>query len=481
MALDLGTYPTAQLVDTKESGIVSAGLESAFNSKTLFLRGEGPLVRSVGLRGQLDPMTLHMVSTGPLILPGLPRIIPPVVPPPTYETYGYPALPPRTIRQASAYVSGVDTTHIIDATVDCVMNGVNTATLTVPASGAMGTNFQGADAGVTVGGLSVLGRVVEFLKYEVAVGDEVNQVCTFNIESYLADWDQVIVYPDVGGELAKDMRKPMVQDRTFDFHSSSGFVETGLTNSFAIDANYGVSGQERFPLPDFWPDPTGKWMWGGPGGDDYVGIGGKGTVYFRTKTKKSRTTSSQVQVWCCMYDSGEVRIDGKLVLECTNAGEAVRAYVTMSDERSHLVTIRAHNGGGRAGVLFALMPVINDPKTGQRFGDAIIQSGTYWKCKAYSGNAPYSPKRILNALINEATMRGASGMTVSVVNNAPDSPCEITMPVGITMLEALDQLAESWVDYWVTGNTLYIYPKGGGYGSAVTGTYLTEHTVGGQL
>ncbi len=498
MALDIGTYPTAVFIGTtsllesvglgvklhlrsQPRLVKTVGIKSVFNERTVFLRGVGPIVSSVGIKPAIEPFTLHPLSTGPLLVSGLPTITPPPPPSPTWGTYGAPALPPRTMRQASASIVGADASKLLSATVNCVVNGVNTANITILASDAPLADYAGAAAAVTVGGLSVLGRVTEFLKYTTVVGDESKQVATFNIESYLADLDQVIVYPDVGGELPKDMRKPMVGERTFDFHSSSGFIETGLTTSFSIEAKYGIPGSERFPLPDFWPDPTARWMWGGPGGDSYTGTAGKGTVYFRTKTKKSRTTSSEVQAWCCMYDSGEVRVDGKVVLECTNAGQAQRANVTMSEDRSHLVTIRAHNGGGRAGVLFSLMPVLTDNK-GQRFGEAIVQSGSYWKCKAYSGNAPFSPRRIIDALVNEGQKRGASGLAnISIVNNAPTIGAEITMPVGITLLEAINQLAEAWIDYWVIGATLYIYPKGGGAGSGATGIATTEITAGGHL
>jgi hypothetical protein len=495
MALDPGTYPDAlflgqpalfsssglKIHPRSRSMFVSPGLKSAFNERTVFARGEDALFTSAGLRVKHESFTLYPLTAGALFLSGLPTITPPPPPAPSYGTYGAPALAPRIMRQASASVAGASTTYLLSATVNCVVNGVNTATLTVLASDAPLDDYSGADAAVTVGGLSVVGRVTEFLKYVTTVGDESKQVCTFNVESYLADLDQEIVYPDVGSELVKDMRKPMVGERTFDFHSSSGFVEAGLTSSFSIESLYGVPGQERFPLPDFWPDPTARWMWGGPGGGSYNGIAGKGTVYFRTKTKKSRATSSEVQAWCCMYDSGEVRIDGKVVLECTNAGQAQRAYVSMSEERSHLITIRAHNGGGRGGVLFSLMPV-ETVNGGQRFGPSIVQSHNYWLCKAYSGNAPFSPRRIIDALVAEARMRGSSGIAnLTIVNRAPTIGAEITMPVGISMLDALNQLAEAWIDYWVIGATLYIYPKGGGSGSSAVGQYTTEVTKGGHL
>lgn len=141
----------------------------------------------------------------------------------------------------------------------------------------------------------------------------------------------------------------------------------------------------------------------------------------------------------------------------------------------HLLTIRAHNGGGKAGVLASVVPVGADGL----YEEPLRRSGGGWKALAYPTRSfRLNPAQVMNRLLLEARRRGVANMdqwrfafnaTYDSAGRAWPAGDVITAPVGSTMLDVLNQLATSVIDYRAaeSGRVLRMWVKDRGTGASV--------------
>ena len=200
----------------------------------------------------------------------------------------------------------------------------------------------------------------------------------------------------------------------------------------------------------------------------------RGWCQFRVPTAKHR---GKVQLWACAHDYAEVWVDGVLLLTCDTPG--VAQSVTIDSRYDwHLLTVRAYNAGGRAGVLLSLLPVL----ASGLYGEPIMSSRSNWKAVPYSKRSFVStPGQVLYRLRYEARKRGVwpatgTGAWQFEFGNLADSagrPWQrdvVTLDVGMTYLDVLRRLADNHVDFAAApaGRRLRMWRKDRGTGRSVT-------------
>lgn len=321
------------------------------------------------------------------------------------------------------------------------------------------------------GGLVVFeGIVSSTAEVQLAPGNEAAQLTTTKCDGRLIEWDEARVLPDFGAQDTTRLGPPTEDSRDMDW-SMNGLgtddpdnaTPLGLITSVGATNEYGTP-RERFPLPDYWPDPAAKHMWVR---DPLAASQPAGWCYFR----EPFGAAGRIQVWCDAYDYAEVRLDGVPILTCDRPGVAQRWEGVVRDD-FHLLTIKAHNGGGKAGLLVTVLPVLADGS----YGEAIRRSGGGWKALAYPLRSfRLNPGQVLRRLHFEARRRNlAAGRWTLTFNASQDSagrpwPANetISVAVGSTYLDVLRQLAASMVDFAAapSGRTLHVYVKDEGTGT----------------
>ncbi len=344
--------------------------------------------------------------------------------------------------------------------------------------------------GFNIGGRRVFtGRVVGRTKRVYAEGEEADQTTDVECLGLISEWDQAIILPDFGARDVGQLRRPAQDIRFFDW-TMNGIGTKGsdtieptvqLGRSVSIDVVQSAI-DEHFPLPDQWPDPTARWMWVT---DPSKTQQPRGWCYFRVPTPSIRMSTTRIQFWAVAYDYAEIWIDGVPLLECKKPGVAERIELPTTAFASHLVTIRAHNGGGKAGVLFTMIPVDEDTGLYREAEHAhtnvsIMNSRSNWRTLAYpSQSLRLTPGVILQHLRREARWRRVKYIPDwrFTFNHYFDSagvpwPTDkppISVTVGSTYLDFLRQLAEDRIDFAVApaGRVLHAWNKGTGHQDSV--------------
>lgn len=416
----------------------------------------------VGLR-DLDPDELRPITPAPVVttemVPG-PLLYQPTVWPPTYPDPGaFPGGPPVAI--AALTVTGYP--QATNITAQPKANDVGTASFTTPGAPPAVDTIVGINAG----GVRVFTGLVESAaQNDVASGEEADQTSTVRLESLLREWEDARVLPDFGAQEINRLGPPTQDTRFFDWSmngigtdDSADQDAPSITSSVGYTSQYGTPA-ERFPMPDVWPAPKAKWMWSTSGATARAGY-----VFFRIPF----LASGKIQLWCCAYDYAEVWLDGVLVATCDSAGVAAKFQITLLGSNYHNLKIRAHNGGGKAGVLAAVMPV----EPSGLFGDPIVQSGGGWDTIAYPDRTfRLNPGQVVRRLQYEARRRGVANIPGwALTFNAsmdsagrawPDDTDPIAVQVGSTYLDVLRQMAAALVDITTAkqGRVLNMYIKG---------------------
>ena len=330
----------------------------------------------------------------------------------------------------------------------------------------------------SAGGLVVFrGLASRITAVERAPGNETAQLSTVQCDGELIEWDEAKVLPDFGAQDTRRLGPPTEDVRDFDW-SMNGLgtddpdtvAPPGLISSVGANNEYGTP-RERFPLPDYWPDPNAKWMWVR---DPLAATQPAGWCYFR----EPFGAAGRIQVWCVAYDYAEVRLDGVPILTCDRPGVAQRWESDVRDD-FHLLTIKAHNGGGKAGLLVSVLPMTSDG----RFGEALRRSGGGWKALAYPVRSfRLNPGQVVRRLHFEARRRNlAAGRWTLAFNASHDSAGKpwpanetISVAVGSSYLDVLRQLAANMVDFapGPTRRTLRMYAKGNGTGTSHTSPFV---------
>lgn len=348
-----------------------------------------------------------------------------------------------------------------------VLNGVGSGSYTVPRSDRPD---PGDGQAFTIRGKRVLvGVATEVEDVQLDQSHEVGQVANVKVEGYLSDWSRCVVLPDFGAQDVTRLGRPIQDTRFFDWtmNGGQGDISDLLSPSYSADGAYGKT-FELFDLPDAWPDPNARWMWTAPVVDNAP----VGWCHFRVPF---HVTTGAAQIWGCASDYAEVWMDGVELLTCNQPGVSQRLDIELT-EGFHLLTIRAYSTGRRAGVLCSLLPIESDGL----YGEPYMNSRSGWKCLAYpSRSLRLNPGAIVKRLHEEAWRRGIETVSDWVLEfdqhrdsagrpwpaNAP-----VSIQVGTTYLQVLDQLAEDLVDYAADPGSrrLWMWVKGSGTGRDLT-------------
>ncbi len=377
-------------------------------------------------------------------------------------------------RMAAITVPGV--TGITQAQVSPAENDKGNATVA-----ALVVPSAGADVAVYVGGQFALGGVVVTSTENEVSEAEHRQTHTATIEGHLREWEKVVVLPDFGGGVTGNVERlgaPVVKTRFLDWTMNGGVNEEddySGPKTFGKDvmaAALDPNPANRIDLPDVWPDEFAEWMHA-----TRPGLAPSGWNNFRARTGSA---GGPVSFWMANYDYGECWVDGKLLLTCDQAGQSQNVIEELKPG-FHLVTIRSHNGGGRAGTLFTAMPL-----SGGRYGEPILRSSGGWLSSGYVRNpAPLNVGAALIRLVREAKNRGClTGWTLNFTKDAdsngrpwPAQAESLTVDVGMTMREVLDRFAETLIDFYPSGKNLYVVAKDTGR----PGSFPVPWTLGADL
>ena len=424
------------------------------------------------LRTVITPERIERVRIvrGPQVLPALP----PDFEPPPDPTPENPVPDPNWIPIGDTWVPGVMTTSIADSEDESctpALNDVGSASLTIPGSPPA--------TGATVsfyafGRRQFVGQVLNTGEAEVSPEEEAGERSTVNVTGHLAEWDQICVLPDFGSQATHRIGRPVQTERFFDWtmnglgNESFGEVAANIIPSKSLDMIEAVEGN-YFPLPDVWPDCFARWMWV----TDPRGEQPRGWCHFRVPTPISPLDDAieNVQFWMAAFDYAECWVDGVKILTCDTPGVA-QHYELPITRHYHLVTIKAYNAGGKAGVLFSMLPVENGA-----YRPAVMNSRDGWKSLAYPTRTFVStPGQVLNRLRFEAARRGAAniagwsftfGNLVDSAGRPWDRDETIHLDVGPSYLDALRRLAEDRVDFAADGRALHMWRKGEGSGRSL--------------
>lgn len=372
---------------------------------------------------------------------------------------------PDAVIAADPYASLIDLT-VIDPDGDVMravqigatpqLNDVGSGVFAVPRADRL-TN--GVTVGINVGPYRFFtGIVTSRSDVQLDPGQEVNELTTHTLSGLLDDWRRVVVLPDYGAQDISRLGRPTQDTRLFDWTMNGLGTDAGdegpldLIPSVSRSPYYGTS-LEVQPMPDVWPDPSARWMWtSNPGVPVPAGY-----CYFRVPFH----AVGRLQVWGCAYDEAEFYMDGVPIFTCDTPGTAQHLTLDVRDD-FHLLTIRAYNARGTAGVLASVLPV--DTDTGLFYPPSRttpwVNSQSGWRSLAYPTRSfRLNPGRVIQRLILEAQRRHATLVGDWVLNGHaedpntdsagtpwPDNP-PISVQVGATYLDVLKQLAESLVDF----------------------------------
>lgn len=388
------------------------------------------------------PISPYAVPSGEQV-PG-PWVVDPV--PTDPETPTIPAGP--TVVAAGITVVGYPNATSIQASPAMNAPGAGSFT-TVPPGPAIGEVV-----GVNVSGRRVFTGVADRITTPTtASNEEAGELVQVELDGMLAEWGEVVVLPDFGASDTERLGPPTQDSRVFDWtmnglgNESFGEAGVSIIPSVSLDATQAAL-EGLFELPDVWPDPYARWMWvTNPRLSQR-----RGWCHFRVPTRRFVGT---MQLWVAAHDYAEVWMDGVPLLTCDEPG--VAQSVTIDSRYDfHLLTIKAYNAGGRAGVLASLLPVADDGL----FGEPTMNSRSNWKALAYPTRTFIStPGQVLYRLRWEAARRGIWPLTgpgswqfdFGDLTDSAGRPWNrqdpITLDVGMTYLDVLARLSEDRIDF----------------------------------
>lgn len=438
----------------------------------------GPLnVNPVGESPTIAPASVvrRRVVPGPLA-PAQPQLVGPLEPgsvvrarkvpgpwipvpdpsaPPLPAGPGEPVVPPLP-----PGIAIVDYPLTTDAQVIPKKNDIGTANFTVVRPGPEIDEEVGIDV---LGRRVFTGLVTQTDDTQVDLGEAASELIKVSLEGMLVEFDRVRVLPDFGSRYTPYLGRPLQDARSMDWHmdrigapGNDILPPLNFKRAMALDmrasAIYGA-----FPLPDVWPAPGARWMWP----TDPAQPAPAGHCFFRANTS-GNAPAGRYQFWAVAHDYAEVYLDGVLLLTCDTPGVAQHVEIDMA-ARPHLITIDAYNAAGRAGVACSLLRVLDtgfyDSGPGLQVGlldpVPVISSAAGWRCLAYPKRSlRLTPGAVMKQLRYEARKRKAIGDWEFDFDQFHDSAGRpwpdgevISLKVGMSYLEVLNQLAEDRIDY----------------------------------
>lgn len=391
-----------------------------------------------------DPVEIQMVVFDPLPL----TVAPPV--------------PPGGVPFASPLALTVSGVTVVGGSVAPAMNSKGSGSFTSTTPLAPGTEVT-----MSVGGIPALIGVVatsEIAKVSMA---EYAETYNNSVEGHLREWEKAIIFPDFGSGYGANnspqarLGSPKQTTRFFDWTMNGGVSRSDYHGGQTVGRNpiEAALAKPPLPLPDGWMDEYAEWMW-----ITKPGQSGSGWSNMRNVTSNHGGGRTLFEV--CMYDSGQVWIDGVLVLEVAQAGVRVSTIIDLTPG-NHLVALRCHNGGGNAGVMFSALPIVNgkvDPRNNN-----LLRSASGWLASQVQHNpAPQSLVLATQRLMKEVQSRGfLTGWSVGFASSYYGEPTTeaLTADVGMSMMEWLERITESYVDYYALGRSVTLVRKGSTFSS----------------
>lgn len=369
------------------------------------------------------------------------------------------------------FVSGPGGGYLDTASCDPVINDVG--------SGSYSYNHYGIGVGSpaigdhvsfsAAGGPVFAGTVDNYVVVTQDENEEEGYITTVSVVGYADKLRKVIVYPMHGGLAGQGKPcAPVEESRVFDWtHVDKAIGGGGGTPQDPIKEAM-KEGKGSKALPDPWPDPTAKWI--------NLGAGWSyGSIELPWR-------SPIVQVWGVAYDYLEVYIDGVKIIECKNAGQPEFSTVTLWDERAetygetHWMTYRCYTSPA-GGVMMTVMP----PGLAGTYGTPVVNTGKGgFTFKKGENSRAWSCSDVLARLAAEAGSRGAGPErtpSLSSSSNIDNDGHAITLQVGMTYLDVLNQLGESLIDWrCLYGGTVECWPKGRPQGTETGAGIIITHS-----
>lgn len=337
--------------------------------------------------------------------------------------------------------------------------------------------ISGSEVTMLVGGVPALMGVVVTSEIAKVTMAEHGEVFNSTVEGHLRELEKALILPDFGSGYGANnaprdrLGSPKQTTRFMDWTMNGGVTLASYNGGTTIGRNpiEAALAHPALPLPDNWMDEFAEWMW-----ITKPGQGGIGWCNMRCPTASHR--GGRVVIEVCMYDSGEVWIDGVNVLSVTQAGVRVTTTIDMTPG-NHLVAIRCHNGGGNAGVLFSMLPIVNG-KVNARDSN-LLRSTSGWVCSQVEHNpAPQTLAQATNRFLAECQSRGFLtnwSFSYGTSNFGEPTTEALTADVGMTMMEWIERCAENYWDYYALGRNLQLIRKG----SNLATTGFSSHWVQG--
>lgn len=379
------------------------------------------------------PPALNPVTSVPLT--------PPVLAPPS--TLGAPGPVVQVL------VNGAVPSALLETSWQRVLSDPGEGSATVP-NGAASADY-GDILTFSMGGKVRHQALIERINEQrIDANEEAGENTTYSGRGLSAEWDRMVIYPDLGAEHPERLAPPKQDSRFFNWTASTGIDDTQWGQAVITPARYGKTlldsgGGQRFYYPEGWPWNQARWIWdretsnGAPVGD----------VYFR---KTFGAGAGIYQIWSCADDEYELWINGIKIAERLGvySGQAEHVEIELG-EHFHLLAAKAKNRKGRAGLQVAVLPV----KDFGQLGVAIEQTDQSWKVKGYPKDPPgMTVGQAIKIVHDEAKVRGMLNnwtLGFGKDNDSAGKPwpilSDLSVPVGTTGLGFLSQLSEAHIDW----------------------------------
>lgn len=318
------------------------------------------------------------------------------------------------------------------------------------------------------------GRIAPWTQGTIEEGEESDEVLTLSAPGFLTTLRDAIVYPHSStGRLARDTR-------WFNFASPDYPDEASWAAAVQLyeQGNAGTS-LPGVDVPEDWPDATAWWIWGTNYNLANSPPQAVGDCYFRTSVTLAAEGDYAMFITC--DDGYELWVDGVMLAAQTEAFIWRNTYRIdqFLDAGTHTIAIKGTNmdrptspSTNHAGLLFAMYSTT----AGGELAVLQVHSDNTWKCKAYPATPPgFTPGEIIKILMDEAYARGAIQAWSYSFGNALDSngdawteEVEQSFRFSDTVLDALNKLGETWIDYTGDPDTIELdMVNKGGLGTTV--------------
>lgn len=304
------------------------------------------------------------------------------------------------------------------------------------------------------------GRIRAYDQDTIAQGEEAAEDLALSGPGLLATLRDAIVFPhEQTGRLARDTR-------FFNFASPDYPDEA----SWAAAVELYQQGDPATSLPGVtvpqdWPDPDAWWIWGTNYDLSDPTPQAIGDCYFRTSIVLA--DEGDYAFFITADDGYELWVDGVLLAAQTEAFIWRQTYRIdqFLDAGTHTIAIKGTNMDrpaspttNHAGVLFAMYSTT----AGGELGVLQLHSDDTWACLAYPASPPgFTPGEIMVILLQEAFDRGALQVWSWSFSGSLDSngdawagEVDVSFRFSDKVLDALNKLAETWVDFAADPDTI---------------------------